>query len=60
MSSESTRMKGADDSGVSWYAASRTDLTIACRAKLEALSLLQRWKSQLGCEFSFPAPSDIS
>ena len=37
-------------SGVSWYAASRTDLTIGCRAKMEVVSLLQRWKSQLGCE----------
>ena len=39
-------------SGVSWYAASRTDLTIGCRAKMEFVSLLQRWKSQLGCESS--------
>ncbi|OWZ78131.1 hypothetical protein C365_02922 [Cryptococcus neoformans Bt85] len=30
------------------YAATRTELTLACRAKLEATDLLHRWKSQLG------------
>lgn len=30
------------------YAAARTELTLACRAKLEATDLLHRWKSQLG------------
>lgn len=37
-------------SGKSWYAATRTDITLGCRAKLEATDLLDRWKSQLGCE----------
>lgn len=32
------------------YAATRTELTLACRAKLEATDLLHRWKSQLGCK----------
>ncbi|KGB75094.2 hypothetical protein CNBG_0932 [Cryptococcus deuterogattii R265] len=30
------------------YAATRTELTLACRAKLEVTDLLHRWKSQLG------------
>ena len=39
----------ADSSGVSWYAASRTDLTIGCKVKKEFKDLLNKWKSQLGC-----------
>jgi hypothetical protein len=38
-------------SGVSWYAASRTDLTIGCKVKKEFKDLLNKWKSQLGCKF---------
>lgn len=36
------------------YAATRTELTLACRAKLEATDLLHRWKSQLGCKSPSP------
>ncbi|WVF70184.1 hypothetical protein IAT40_004972 [Kwoniella sp. CBS 6097] len=41
-------IESIDINGKSWYAASRTDLTLGCRAKLESKDLLDRWKSQLG------------
>ncbi|OCF42073.1 hypothetical protein I317_04044 [Kwoniella heveanensis CBS 569] len=41
-------IESIDINGKSWYAASRTDLTLGCRAKLETKDLLDRWKSQLG------------
>jgi len=42
-------LNAANISGVSWYAASRTDLTIGCKVKKEFKDLLNKWKSQLGC-----------
>nr|XP_018265885.1 uncharacterized protein I303_02261 [Kwoniella dejecticola CBS 10117]OBR88043.1 hypothetical protein I303_02261 [Kwoniella dejecticola CBS 10117] len=41
-------IESIDIHGKSWYASSRTDLTLGCRAKLEAKDLLDRWKSQIG------------
>ncbi|WVW78875.1 hypothetical protein I302_100838 [Kwoniella bestiolae CBS 10118] len=41
-------IESIDVHGKSWYASSRTDLTLGCRAKLEAKDLVDRWKSQLG------------
>jgi len=43
-----------DLDGVSWYAAARTELTVACHAKLEVVHLLNRWKSELGSEYTLP------
>ncbi|ORY20212.1 Man1-Src1p-C-terminal domain-domain-containing protein [Naematelia encephala] len=40
-------VESIDTHGVSYYAASRTDLTLGCRAKLEAVDMLEKWKSQL-------------
>lgn len=40
-------IESIDQNGTSWYAANRSELTVACRAKLEFKSLLERWKSQL-------------
>ncbi|KAL1411856.1 inner nuclear membrane protein enriched at telomere/subtelomere region [Vanrija albida] len=40
-------IESIDSDGSSWYAASHAEFTLACRAKLEARSLLDRWKSQL-------------
>ena len=36
-------------SGHSWYAAAREEMSLSCRAKLEFVDLLSKWKSQLGC-----------
>nr|XP_019005557.1 uncharacterized protein I203_02413 [Kwoniella mangroviensis CBS 8507]OCF69018.1 hypothetical protein I203_02413 [Kwoniella mangroviensis CBS 8507] len=41
-------IESIDVHGKSWYASSRTDVTLSCRAKLEAKDLLDRWKSKLG------------
>ena len=34
-------------SGRSWYGSARTDLTIACQAKLRAIQSASEWKSEL-------------
>lgn len=51
MSSEWKENFGADSSGKSYYAATRTELTLACRAQLEAGRLVSEWQKQLGCEW---------
>lgn len=43
-------IESIDVDGTSWYAAARSELTLACRTKLEFKSLLERWKSQLACK----------
>ncbi|EIW68654.1 hypothetical protein TREMEDRAFT_39562 [Tremella mesenterica DSM 1558] len=40
-------IESIDVDGKSWYAASRTDLTLGCRAKIESVDLMSKWKSQL-------------
>ncbi|KAI9635585.1 Man1-Src1p-C-terminal domain-containing protein [Dioszegia hungarica] len=41
-------IESIDVHGKSWYAASRTDMTLSCRAKTEAYKSLDAWKAQLG------------
>jgi hypothetical protein len=42
--------EGIDLDGKAWYASRRAELTVSCRAKIQAQSLLERWKSQLSSE----------
>lgn len=41
-------VESIDENGVSYFTSVRADMSMACRAKLEAMSLLDQWKSQLG------------
>jgi hypothetical protein len=40
-------------SGVSRYLATRSEMPLTCRAKLEAIDLASRWKSELACKLGF-------
>lgn len=42
-----------DVNGRSWYCAARTEMTLACKARMGFVDLLDTWKSQLGCEYQY-------
>lgn len=41
-------IESIDENGVSHFTAARSEMSLACQAKLEAVHLLDQWKSQLG------------
>lgn len=41
-------IESIDEYGTSHFTAARSEMSVACHAKLEAMSLLDQWKSQLG------------
>lgn len=41
-------VESIDEYGTSYYTSARSEMSMACHAKLEALHLLDQWKSQLG------------
>ena len=53
-------IESIDADGRSWYAASRADLTLSCRARLELVNLIDAWKGQLGSESCHSEPRSKS